>query len=96
MKEPTRPWDSAAQLRNETEIAAYLSACLAEAGDDDRFIAYALGVVARAHGMTRLARETGLSRESLYRSLSGEGNPEFGTIWKVMRALGIRLHASAG
>ncbi|WP_340529869.1 addiction module antidote protein [Cupriavidus necator] len=59
-------------------------------------MAYALGVVARARGMTRLARETGLSRESLYRSLSGEGNPEFGTIWKVMRALGIRLHASAG
>ncbi|WP_427313195.1 addiction module antidote protein [Cupriavidus sp. H39] len=96
MKETTRPWDSAAQLRNEQEIAAYLDACLAEAGDDDRFIAYALGVVARARGMTRLARETGLSRESLYRSLSGEGNPEFGTIWKVMRALGIRLHASAG
>ncbi|SOZ34543.1 addiction module antidote protein [Cupriavidus neocaledonicus] len=96
MKEPTHPWDSAAPLRNEKEIATYLDACLAQAGDDDRFIAYALGVVARARGMTRLARETGLSRESLYRSLSGEGNPECGTIWKVMRALGIRLHASAG
>ncbi|MCO4864726.1 putative addiction module antidote protein [Cupriavidus sp. WGlv3] len=96
MKEPTRPWNSPKQLRSQQQIAAYLDACLAEAGDDDRFIAYALGVVARARGMTRLARETGLSRESLYRSLSGEGNPEFGTIWKVMRALGIRLHASAG
>jgi probable addiction module antidote protein len=63
-----------------------------EAGDDAAFIAKALGNIARAKGMTRLARETGLGRESLYKALSGEGNPRFSTILKVMSALGLRLH----
>ncbi|WP_029043227.1 MULTISPECIES: addiction module antidote protein [Cupriavidus] len=93
MKESTRPWDSAEHLKTDEDMVAYFEACLAEAGDDPSFIAHALGVIAKARGMSKLARDTGLSRENLYRSLSGEGNPEFSTIWKVMRALGIRLHA---
>jgi len=92
-KTQTRPWDSAFHLRTEEEIAAYLDAAFEEAGDDPKFIAHALGVIARAHGMSQLAKESGIKRESLYRALSGEGNPEFATIWKVVRALGIRLHA---
>ncbi|TWG80456.1 putative addiction module antidote protein [Cupriavidus gilardii J11] len=94
MKEPTRQWDSAEHLKTEEDMAAYFDACLEIAGDDFRYITHALGVIARARGMSRLAQDTGLSRESLYRSLSQDGNPEFGTIWKVMRALGIRLHAT--
>ena len=73
----------------------YLDACLAEAGDDAAFIAHALGVIARAKGMTQLARDTGLGRESLYKALSGEGNPSFATILKIMHALGVKLHAEA-
>ncbi len=89
----TTKWDSAEYLKTEEDMAAYLEACLDEAGDDPAFIAKALGVIARARGMTQLARDSGLSRESLYRALSGEGNPEFATIWKVVRALGLRFHA---
>lgn len=73
----------------------YLQACMDEAGDDAAFIAAALGDIARAKGMTQLAKDTGLGRESLYKALSGEGNPSFGTILKVMRALGIKLHPQA-
>lgn len=87
------PYDSAEYLKTEEDMAAYLEACLEEAGDDPAFIAQALGTIARAKGMTQLARDTGLARESLYKALSAEGNPEFATIWKVIRALGIRLHA---
>lgn len=74
-------------------MAEYLDACLEEAGDDPAFITHALGVVARARGMTQLARDTGMTREGLYKALSEEGNPSFATVLKVMRALGIRLHA---
>lgn len=88
-------WDSAEHLKTDEDMVAYLDACLAEAGDDAAFIAHALGVVARAKGMTQLARDTGLGRESLYKALSGEGNPSFATILKVMGALGVRLHAEA-
>lgn len=70
-----------------------IEACLEEAGDDTAFIAQALGTIARAKGMTQLVRDTGLARESLYKALSTDGNPEFATIWQVIRALGIRLHA---
>ncbi len=89
----TKRWDSAEHLTNDEEIAAYIDACLEEAGDDAAFIAHALGVVARAKGMTQLAKDTGLGRESLYKALSGEGNPSFATILKVMHALGVKLHA---
>jgi probable addiction module antidote protein len=95
LKIKTSRWDSAQHLKTEEDMIEYLDACLAEAGDDSAFIAHALGVIARAKGMTQLARDTGLGRESLYKALSGEGNPSFATILKVMRALGVNLHAEA-
>ena len=87
-----REWDSAEHLKTDEDMALYLEACFEEAGDDAAFIAKALGNIARAKGMAQLARDTGLGRESLYKALSGEGNPSFATILKVTRALGIRLH----
>ena len=84
-----RRFDAAEYLHSETDIAAYLAAVLAE--DDPRLLAAAHGDVARARGMTQLARETGLSREALYRALSIKGNPELATVTKVLRALGPRL-----
>ncbi len=86
-------WDSAEYLKTDEDMAAYLEACFEEAGDDAAFIAHALGVVARARSMSQLARDTGLGRESLYKALSGEGNPEFSTVLKVMTALGMKLTA---
>jgi len=94
MTEQFTRWDSAEYLKTEEDMANYLDACMEEAGDDPAFIAKALGTIARARGMTQVARDAGLSRESLYRALSGEVNPEFGTILKVMKALGLKLHAS--
>ena len=89
-----RTWDSAKHLKTEEDMAQYLDACLQEAGDDAAFLAKALGNIARAKGgMSELSRDTGLGRESLYKALSGEGNPSFATILKVTSALGIRLHA---
>lgn len=85
-------WDSASHLKTDEDIAAYLDACFEEAGDDAAFITHALGVVAKAKGMTQLAKQTGLGRESLYKALSGEGNPSFATILKVLRALGVQIH----
>lgn len=90
-----RKWDSAEHLKTEEDMALYLEACFEEAGDDAAFISKALGTIARAKGMAQLARDTGLGRESLYKALSGEGNPSFATILKVMRALGLKLHAEA-
>ncbi len=84
-------WDSAEHLKTEEDMVLYLEACMEEAGDDAAFIAKALGNIARAKGMSQLAKDTGLGRESLYKTLSGEGNPSFGTVLKVMRALGIKL-----
>lgn len=89
----TRRWDSAEYLDSEEAIALYLEACFEEAGDDAAFIAKALGNVARARGMSQLARDTGMGRESLYKALSGEGNPSFATVLRVSRALGVRLTA---
>ena len=85
-------WDSAEHLKTDEDMAAYLEACLQEAGDDAAFIAKALGNIARAKGMTQLSKDTGLGRESLYKALSGEGNPSFATILKVTHALGLKLH----
>lgn len=92
----TTRYDVAAQLRTPGEMAAYLDAWLAEAPDDAAGIARALGDIARARGMSTVARKTGLSRESLYRALSATGNPSLATVLKVTRALGVRLHAAAG
>ncbi|MBL8226587.1 MAG: putative addiction module antidote protein [Chromatiales bacterium] len=91
----TRPYDVAGQLRTPAEMAAYLDAWLAEAPDDAAGIARALGDIARARGMAHVARATGLSRESLYRALSADGNPSFATVLKVTKALGLRLSADA-
>jgi len=94
-KTRTVPYDVAEQLRSPEEMAAYLDAWLAEAPDDAPGIARALGDIARAKGMTQVARESGLSRENLYKALSEDGNPSFATVLKVARALGLRLHAEA-
>lgn len=83
------PFDAAEFLDSEESISAYLAALLEE-GNPKAFAA-GLGDVARARGMSQVARDAGVSRESLYRALSGDGNPEFGTILKVMRALGLKL-----
>lgn len=91
----TRPWDTTEHLQTDEDIAAYLDAALDEAGDDPAFIAEALGTVARARGMSELARNTGLAREALYRALSPTGNPSFGTVLKVIKALGVKLHVTA-
>ncbi|MFZ4219187.1 addiction module antidote protein [Enterobacter ludwigii] len=94
MTEKFSVWDSAEYLKTEEDMAAYLDACIEEAGDDAAFIAKALGTIARARGMTQVAKDAGVSRENLYRALSGSGNPEFGTILKVIKALGLRLHST--
>ncbi len=94
-KTETTRYDVAEHLRNPAEMAAYLEACIEEAGDDAAFIAKALGDIARAKGMSQVARDAGLSRESLYKALSGERSPGFDTILKVVGALGLRLHAGA-
>jgi probable addiction module antidote protein len=86
-------WDSAKYLQTEEDISAYFAACLEEAPDDAAFLAKALGNIARARGMAQLAKDTGLGRESLYKALSGEGNPSFDTIIKVMKGLGLKLTA---
>lgn len=85
------PYDSADYLRSEEEISDYMAACLDEAGHDPAFIAHALGVVARARNMSQLARDTGLTREGLYKALSVDGNPSFATVVKVAGALGFKV-----
>jgi probable addiction module antidote protein len=92
-KVKTTRYDVAEHLRTPEEMAAYLEACLEEANGDAAFIAKALGNIARAKGMSDVARDAGLSRESLYKALSGERNPGFDTILKVVQALGLRLRA---
>jgi probable addiction module antidote protein len=93
-KTKTWRWEAAEQLKTNEDMAAYLEAALEE-GDAALFVA-ALGDIARAKGMTEVARATGLGRESLYKALSPDGNPEFATVLKVVRSLGLKLHASAG
>jgi probable addiction module antidote protein len=92
-KTKTVPYDVA--MRTPEEMAAYLDAWLEQAPDDAAGIARALGDIARAKGMSQVARDAGLSRESLYKALSENGNPSFATVLKVARALGVRLHAEA-
>jgi probable addiction module antidote protein len=94
-KTKTSKYDVAEHLRTPEEMAAYLEACLEEANGDAAFIAKALGDIARAKGMTQVARDAGLSRESLYKALSGDRSPGFDTIIKVIGALGLKLHAEA-
>jgi len=92
-KVKTKRWDPADHLETEEDMAAYLEAALEDG--DPALIAAALGDIARAQGMSQIARKTGLGRESLYKALSPDGNPEFSTVLKVVRALGLRLHATS-
>lgn len=94
-KVTTARYDVAEHLRTPEEMAAYLEACLEDADGDAAFIAKALGDIARAKGMAQVAQDAGLSRESLYKALSGERSPGFDTILKVVKALGLKLHAAA-
>jgi probable addiction module antidote protein len=94
-KTATTRYDVAEHLRTQEEMAAYLEACFDEANGDAAFIAKALGDIARAKGMSQVAKDAGLSRESLYKALSGERSPGFDTILKVIGALGLKLHAQA-
>jgi len=91
MRLKTTPWNSAEYLETERDIGAYLDACVEEAGDDPAFLAHALGVVARARNMSQLARDTGLTREGLYKALAADGNPSFATVLKVASALGLKI-----
>jgi probable addiction module antidote protein len=87
----TMPYDPAEFLETEEAMAGYLAACMEDG--DPALITDALGVIARAKGMTQLSRETGIAREALYRALSKKGNPAFSTVSKVFKALGYRLEA---
>ena len=92
-KTKTRPWDAAEHLETTEDMVHYLEAAFEEG--DAALIAATLGDIARAKGMTDVARHAGLGRESLYKALSRNGNPELATVLKVMGALGLRLHAAA-
>jgi probable addiction module antidote protein len=94
MAENFSRWDVADYLDTEEDMALYLDACLEDDPGDGSLIRIALGDIARARGMTQLAHDTGLTREGLYKALSTEGNPAFSTIFKVIRALGVKLHAT--
>ena len=91
VKDKFSRYDTADYLKSEADMVAYLEACMEEAGDNPAFIAVALGNIARAYGMVRLARDTGLTRQGLYEALSANGNPSFGTVLKVVKALGMKL-----
>jgi probable addiction module antidote protein len=91
----TTRWDSAEYLKTEEDIQLYLEACLEEADDDPAYIVHALGVIARAKNMSQLARDTGLTREGIYKALSTEGNPTFATVAKVAKALGLQITVQA-
>jgi probable addiction module antidote protein len=91
-KTGTKRWDVVDHLKTNADRAEYLEAALEQ--EDPEFVSAALGDIARSFGMAEIARQTGLGRESLYKALSSDGNPELATVLKVLRALGLRLHAS--
>jgi probable addiction module antidote protein len=93
MAEKFSRWDPADDLKSEEDIALYFDACVSDDPGDGSLVRAALGDIARARGMSQLARDTGLAREGLYKALSPEGNPEFATVMKVIKALGLKLHA---
>lgn len=94
MAEKYSRWDSADYLKTEEDINDYFDICVEEDPGDGSLIRHALGTIARARGMTQLAKDSGLAREGLYKALSADGNPEFATIMKVIKALGLKLHVS--
>jgi len=85
-------WDVVDHLKTDEDMALYLDACIEDDAGDGSLIRTALGDIARARGMTQLAKDTGLAREGLYKALSADGNPEFATVMKVIKALGLRMH----
>lgn len=89
-----QPFDAAQYLQSDEECAAYLQACLEQEPDNAALFSKALGDIARARGMMQLAKDTGLTREGLYKSLSEQGNPSLSTVMKVMHALGLQMHIS--
>ena len=91
----TLPWDTADHLKTPADIVAYLEAVLEESADDPAFLVEAIGTAARAHGMSQLAADTGITRRGLYKALGENGNPSFATIYSVLRALGVRIRAEA-
>ncbi len=86
-------WDALDHLNTEEDLSLYLEACFEEDPGDGSLVRAALGDIARARGMAQLARDTGLTREGLYKALSPDGNPEFSTVVRVIHALGLKLHA---
>lgn len=94
MRTPVTRFDAADYLKTPQDMVAYLDACFEEDAGDGVLIRAALNDIARARGMTQIARDTGLGRESLYKALGSQGNPEFATIIKVMKALGLKLQVS--
>ncbi|MSQ72832.1 MAG: putative addiction module antidote protein [Betaproteobacteria bacterium] len=94
MSEKFKRWDAADSLKTEEDMALYLDACLNEDTGDGQLIRAALNDIARSRGMSQLARDTGLTREGLYRALSEKGNPELTTVLKIIKALGMKLHAA--
>jgi probable addiction module antidote protein len=94
-KEKFSRYEAADYLKSEADAVAYLAACMEEADDNPAVVAAALGDIARAYGMVRLAKQTGLTREGLYKALNKDSNPSFGTVLKVMKALGLKLTPSA-
>lgn len=91
VKETFSRWDAADYLRTEADMAAYLRACIDEAPEDASLLTAAIGDIARARGMSQLAKDTGLTREGLYQALSPTGNPNLDTVLKVLKALGLKL-----
>lgn len=91
MTQPLKKWDSVEYLDSDEEIQAYLDACIDDSEGDPAFIIHALATIARAKNMSQLARDTGMSREGLYKALSPQGNPTFATVIKVATALGLSL-----
>lgn len=95
LKESFTKWDAVDYLETEEDMAAYLQACLEEAPEDGALLTAALGNVARAFGMVKLAKDTGLTRMGLYKALSKEGNPSLETVLKVIHALGLKVTLQA-
>jgi len=87
----TTRWDVSKHLQDDADLAEYLQAMIDESGNDPKMIAIALGDIARARGMTQVAKDAGIAREALYRALSPDGNPEFATVVKVLDALHLRF-----
>jgi probable addiction module antidote protein len=90
-KETFSRWDAADYMKSDADMAAYLRACLDESPDDPALVIAAIGDIARARGMVQLAKDTGMTREGLYKALSKSGNPSLGTVLKVLKVLGLKL-----